>query len=72
MFASETSVSKQLYIKDAEPMFDINENWITELTAEEYKECIEKAHIKYFSGGGGTLLIVAYPESNCAQAFILS
>lgn len=72
MFASETSVSKQLYIKDAEPMFDINENWITELTAEECKECIEKAHIKYFSGGDGTLLIVAYPESNCAQAFILS
>lgn len=71
MFAAETSVSKNLYFKDSEPMFNINESWCKELTAEEYKEYIEKSHIKYFSGEGGTLLIVAYPESNCASALII-
>ncbi len=72
MFAAETSVSRHLYIKDAEPMFNINEPWCKELTTEEYKEYIEKSHIKYFSGEGGKLLIVAYPESNCAYALVLT
>ena len=72
MFAAETSVSKHLYIKDSEPMFNINEPWCKELTTEEYKDYIEKSHIKHFSGEGGKLLVVAYPESNCAQALILS
>ncbi len=72
MFVAETSVSKQFYIKDFEPMIDTSAEWITELTTEEYKEYMQKAHIKYFSGENGTLLIVAFPESNSAQALILS
>lgn len=71
MFAAETSVSKHLYIEDAEPMFNINEPWCKELTTEEYKEYIEKSHIKHFSGEGGKLLVVAYPESSCAYALVI-
>lgn len=72
MFAAETSVSENLYFKDSEPMFKINEPWCKELTAEEYKEYMKKSHIKYFSGEGGTLLVVAYPESNCASALMVA
>jgi hypothetical protein len=71
MFAAETSVSKHLYIKDSEPMFNINEPWCKELTTEEYKDYIEKSHIKYFSGEGGKLLVVAYTESSCAYALVI-
>ena len=39
---------------------------------EQMNEYIKKAHIKYFSGEGGKILIVAYPESNSAQSLILS
>ena len=72
MFAAETSVSRHLYIEDAEPMFNINEPWCKELTAEEYKDYIKKSHIKYFSGEGGKLLVVAYPESSCAYALMVA
>lgn len=72
MFTTETSVSKNLYFKDSEPMYSINESWCKELTAEEYKEYIEKAHIKYFSGEGGKLLVVAYPESNSSSALMVA
>ena len=71
MFVSETSVSKHLYVKDAEPMLNINEPWCKKLTTEEYRDYIEKSHIKYFSGEGGKLLVVAYPESNCAYSLVL-
>jgi len=72
MFVAETSVSRHLYIKDAEAMFNINEPWRKELTTEEYKDYIEKSHIKYFSGEGGKLLVVAYPESTCASALMVA
>lgn len=69
MFAAETTVSSFLYTKDAEPIINIlNEPWCQKLTTEEYKDYIEKSHIKYFSGDGGKLLVVAYPESNCAYS----
>ncbi len=72
MFAAETTVTSFLYTKDAEPMFNINEPWCKELTTEEYKDYIEKSHIKYFSGEGGKLLVVAYPESSCAYSLVLT
>ncbi|MBR3810285.1 MAG: hypothetical protein IKK46_08295 [Clostridia bacterium] len=72
MFAAETSVTKNLYFKDSEPMFKIDEPWCKELTAEEYKEYMNKSNIKYFSGDRGTLLVVAYPESSCAYALMVA
>ncbi len=72
MFAVETTVTSFLYTKDAEPMINIlNESWCQKLTTEEYIEYIEKSHIKYFSGEGGKLLVVAYPESSCAYALMV-
>lgn len=71
MFATETSASKQLYLKGYEPIFNTSADWITELTPEEYNEYIKKAHIKYFSGEGGKILIVAYPESSSAYSLII-
>ena len=72
MFATETSASKQFYLKGYEPMIDTSAEWITELTPEEYNEYIKKAHIKHFSGEGGKILIVAYPESSSAYSLVLS
>ena len=43
-----------------------------ELTPEEYNEYIKKAHIKHYSGEGGKILIVAYPESSSAYSLVLS
>lgn len=71
MFVTETSASKQFYLKGYEPMIDTSAKWITELTLEEYKEYIQKAHIKYFSGESGKILIVAYSESNSAYSLII-
>lgn len=71
MFTPETSASKQFYLKGYEPIFDTSADWITELTPEEYNEYIKKAHIKYFSGEGGKILIVAYPESHSGQSLII-
>ncbi len=71
MFATETSASMHLYIKDSEPMLNTNEPWCQKLTTEEYRDYIEKSHIKYFSGEGGKLLVVAYPESNCAYSLMV-
>ncbi len=71
MFTPETSASKQFYLKGYEPIFDTSAEWITELTPEEYNEYIKKAHIKYFSGEGGKILIVAHPESHSGQSLII-
>jgi len=72
MFTPETSASKHFYLKDYGAMIDTSADWITELTPEEYNKYIKKAHIKHFSGEGGKILIVAYPESSSAYSLVLS
>jgi hypothetical protein len=41
------------------------------LSEETAKEYFEKAHFKYYSGVGGKLLLVYYPERHTSQTFIL-
>ncbi|MBE6815255.1 MAG: hypothetical protein E7522_07390 [Ruminococcaceae bacterium] len=41
---------------------------LSETTAQEY---FEKSHFKYYSGTGGNLLLVYYPERGTSQTYIL-
>ena len=71
MFTSETTASDYFYFEKTEALANAYLPEAKELTDEEYKDYIKNSHIKYFSGEGGKILIVHYPERNAAQTFIL-
>lgn len=49
----------------------VEKGYATKLSEEIAKEYFEKAHFKYYSGVGGKLLLVYYPERYTSQTFIL-
>ena len=65
VYSADVGQEKYEYIKTGKgPELKIGNDY-------ELKEYIEKSHIKYFSGEGGKLLVVAYPESSCAYALVI-
>ena len=49
----------------------VEKGYATKLSEETAKEYFEKAHFKYYSGVGGNLLLVYYPERGTSQTYIL-
>ena len=49
----------------------VDSGYATKLSESTAKEYFEKSHFKYYSGTGGNLLLVYYPERGTSQTYIL-
>ncbi len=66
----EVSESKDIPVKgNLQELVD--SGYATKLSESTAQEYFEKSHFKYYSGAGGNLLLVYYPERGTSQTYIL-